>query len=208
MEDVLEVYSRPYDSERPVICFDEASKQLVADVNEPLPVAPGLPARVDYEYERIGTANIFMASEPLAGKREVTVTDRRTNVDFAHEIRRIVDNRPEAKKIILVLDNLSTHSPAALYEAFPPAEARRVWERLEVHYTPKHASWLNMAECELSVLNRQCLDRRIPDKETLAREILSWQTRRNETVVKIDWQFTTTDARIKLKRLYPINQPR
>ena len=208
MEDVLEVYSRPYDASRPVLCFDEAGKQLVAHVSAPLPVIPGSPAREDYEYERKGTANIFMTTEPLSGKREVTVTDRRTNVDFAHEIRKIVDARPDAEKIVLVLDNLNTHSAGALYEAFPPEEARRIWERLEVHYTPKHASWLNIAECELSALARQCLDRRIADKETLSREVKAWEQDRNERVVKVDWQFTTADARVKLKRLYPVIQLR
>lgn len=204
MEDVLEVYTRPYDPERPVVCFDEASKQLVADVTPPLPAQPGQPARVDYEYERCGTANLFMVFEPLAGQRRVTVTERRTAVDFAQMIHVLVEEMyPTAEKVVLVLDNLNTHGPAALYEAFEPAEARRLVERLEIHYTPKHASWLNMAETELSVLARQCLDRRIAERAILVREVAAWEAERNAAVVKVDWQFTTADARIKLKRLYP-----
>jgi hypothetical protein len=204
MEDVLEVYTRPYDPTRPVVCFDEASKQLVADVTPALPLQPGRPARVDYEYERRGTANLFMVFEPLAGQRRVTVTERRTAVDFAQMIRVVVDELyATAEKVVLVLDNLNTHAPASLYEAFAPAEARRLLERLEIHYTPKHASWLNMAETELSVLGRQCLDRRIPEREILVREVAAWEAKRNAAVVKVDWQFTTADARIKLKRLYP-----
>jgi hypothetical protein len=209
MEDVLEVYTRPYDPARPVVCFDEATKQLVGEVQTPLPVQPGQPARVDYEYERRGTANLFMVFEPLAGQRYVKVTDRRTAVDYAYVIRDLVDvYYPKAEKIVLVQDNLNTHAPASLYEAFEPAEARRILERLEIHYTPKHASWLNMAETELSVLGRQCLDRRIPDQPTLTREVAAWETNRNATLVKVDWHFTTADARIKLKRLYPSIQPR
>jgi hypothetical protein len=204
MEDVLEVYTRPYDRKRPVVCFDEASKQLVADVTPPLPLQPGQPARVDYEYERCGTANLFMVFEPLAGQRRVTVTQRRTAIDFAQMIRVLVDEMyATAEKVVLVLDNLNTHGPAALYEAFAPAEARRLLERLEMHHTPKHASWLNMAETELSVLARQCLDRRIPEREILVAEVAAWEEKRNAAVVKVDWQFTTADARIKLKRLYP-----
>jgi hypothetical protein len=204
MEDVLEVYTRPYDPKRPVVCFDEASKQLVADVTPPLPVQPGQPARVDYEYERCGTANLFMLSEPLAGRRRVKVTQRRTAVDYAQVIHELVDvDYADAEKVVLVQDNLNTHAAASLYEAFEPAEARRILERLEIHYTPKHASWLNMAETELSVLGRQCLDRRIAEREILVREVAVWQEKRNAAVVKVDWQFTTTDARIKLKRLYP-----
>lgn len=208
LEDVLEVYTRPYDPKRPVVCLDEASKQLVADVTPPLPLQPGQPCRVDYEYERCGTANLFMVFEPLAGQRRVTVTERRTAVDFAHQIRVLVDALyPTAEKVVLVLDNLNTHGPAALYEAFEPAEARRLLERLEIHHTPKHASWLNMAETELSVLARQCLDRRIAEREILVAEVAAWQEKRNAAVVKVDWQFTTADARIKLKRLYPSIQP-
>ena len=204
MEDVLEVYHRPYDGQRPVVCCDEASKQLVADVQPSLPVRPGEPAREDYEYERQGTANLFMVCEPLAGKRRVKVTERRTAVDFAHLLRELVgEDYASADKIVLVMDNLNTHGPASLYEAFAPAEARRIWERLEVHHTPKHASWLNMAETELSALARQCLSRRIPDAATLTTEVQAWQQERNAAVVKVDWQFTTADARIKLKRLYP-----
>jgi transposase len=204
MEDVLEVYARPYDPKRPQVCFDEGGKQLVGAVRPPLPVRPGQPARQDYEYERKGTANLFMVFEPLAGTRRVEVTERRTNRDYARVIRRLVDEwYPEAEKVVLVQDNLSTHTPAALYEAFEPAEARRLVERIEWHYTPKHGSWLNVAEMELSVLARQCLDRRIPDQETLRREAAAWVEKRNKAVVKVDWQFTTVDARVKLKRLYP-----
>ena len=204
MEDVLEVYTRPYDPRRPQVCLDETSKQLVADTREPLPAAPGQPARVDYEYERKGTANLFMVFEPLTGHRQVKVTARRTAVDFAYVIQELVDVQyPQAEKIVLVLDNLNTHTPASLYEAFAPAEARRLMERLEIHHTPKHGSWLNMAEIELSVLARQCLDRRIPDPTTLAQEVAAWERQRNAAQCRVDWRFTTHDARIKLKRLYP-----
>jgi hypothetical protein len=204
MEDVLEVYTRPYDPRRPQVCFDEASKQLVAEVQQSLPALPGQPARIDYEYKRQGTANLFMLFEPLAGRRRVLVTERRTSVDFAQAIRVLADELyAEADKVVLVLDNLSTHTPAALYETFAPAEARRLLERLEIHYTPKHASWLNMAELELSALARQCLDRRIPDQALLAKEVGAWEAERNAAVVKVQWQFTTADARVKLKRLYP-----
>jgi len=204
MEDVLEVYTRPYDPQRPVVCLDEASKQLVAETRVPIPAAPGKLERIDYEYERKGTANLFMVFEPLAGQRQVTVTDRRTAIDFAHVIQDVVDVcYPQADTIVLVMDNLNTHKPAALYEAFEPAEARRLLERLEIHHTPKHGSWLNMAETELSVLVTQCLDRRLPDKEPLTREVAAWERQRNTAECRIDWQFTTQDARIKLKRLYP-----
>jgi hypothetical protein len=204
MEDVLEVYTRPYDPRRPQVCLDETSKQLVADTREPLPAAPGQPARVDYEYERKGTANLFMVFEPLTGYRQVKVTERRTAVDFAYVIQALVDVQyPQAEKIVLVLDNLNTHTPASLYEAFAPAEARRLMERLEIHHTPKHGSWLNMAEIELSVLARQCLDRRIPDPTILAQEVAAWERQRNAAQCRVDWRFTTHDARIKLKRLYP-----
>jgi hypothetical protein len=204
MDDVLDVYKRPYDAQQPVVCLDEASKQLVAEVNAPLPPEPGQPERVDYEYERRGTANVFMVFEPLAGQRRVAVTARRTAVDFANVVRRLVDvDYAQADRVILVMDNLNTHGPGSLYEAFEPAEARRILGRLEIHHTPKHASWLNMAETELSVLGRQCLDRRIADQETLAKEVSTWEKERNERSVKVDWQFTTADARIKLKRLYP-----
>jgi hypothetical protein len=204
MEDVLEVYQRPYDPKRPQVCLDEASKQLVAQTRTPLPAEPGQPQREDYEYERRGTANLFMLFEPLAGQRQVKVTQRRTAVDFAYVLRELVDvHYPEADRIVLVLDNLNTHKVASLYEAFEPAEARRLIEKLEIHYTPKHGSWLNMAETELSVLSRQCLDRRIPDRGTLVYEVAIWQDQRNEAVCKVHWQFTTADARIKLHRLYP-----
>jgi transposase len=204
MEDVLEVYAQPYNPKRPQVCFDEGGKQLIGEVRPPLPVRPGTPRREDYEYERNGTANLFMVFEPLAGVRRVEVTQRRTNQDFARIIRRLVDEwYAQAEKIVLVLDNLSTHTPAALYEAFEPTEARRLVEKLEWHYTPKHGSWLNVAEMELSVLARQCLDRRIPDEETLRREVAAWEQQRNTAVMKVDWQFTTADARVKLKRLYP-----
>jgi hypothetical protein len=204
MEDVLDLYKRPYDAQQPVVCLDEASKPLVAEVNAPLPPEPGQPERVDYEYERRGTANVFMVFEPLAGQRRVEVTARRTAVDFANVVRRLVDvDYAQTDRVILVMDNLNTHGPGSLYEAFEPAEARRILGRLEIHHTPKHASWLNMAETELSVLGRQCLDRRIADQETLAKEVSTWEKERNERSVKVDWQFTTADARIKLKRLYP-----
>jgi len=204
MEDVLEVYQRPYDEARPVVCLDEQSKQLVKETRTPIPAQPGRPARHDYEYERNGTANLFMLFEPLAGWRHVKVTDRRTKLDFAHTIRELCDvHYPAAETIVLVMDNLNTHKVASLYEAFEPAEARRLIERLEIHHTPKHGSWLDMAETELSVLTKQCLDRRIPDQAVMTREVAAWETSRNEAECKIDWQFTTADARIKLKRLYP-----
>ncbi len=204
MEDVLEVYSRPYDPSRPQVCIDEKSKQLLDDVREPLPCAPGRTARADYHYERKGVANLFIASEPLAGRRHISVTDRRTKVDFAHFVREIVDvHYPEAEKIVVVMDNLNTHNPSSLYEAFEPEEARRLTERLEIHYTPKHGSWLNMAEIELSVLARQRLDRRIPDKDALRLETIAWEEERNAMESAIDWRLTTADARIKLKHLYP-----
>jgi hypothetical protein len=204
MEDVLEVYTRPYDERFPQVCLDEKSKQLVGEVREPLAVSPGRPARYDYEYEREGTANLFIVSAPLAGWRHISVTERRTKLDWAHCIKELVDvHYPEAEKIVLVLDNLNTHTPAALYEAFAPAEARRIARKLEIHYTPKHGSWLNMAEIELSVLARQCLDQRIPDQETLAEEVSAWEVERNAAESSIDWRFTTADARIKLKHLYP-----
>jgi hypothetical protein len=207
MEDVLEVYTRPYDPARPVVCIDEGGKQLVGDVRPPLPGRPGRPKRVDYEYARNGTANLFTAFEPLAGRRRVEVTQRRASPDFARFARRVLDEwYPGAGRVLFVVDNLSTHAPAAFYEAFDPAEARRLVERIEWHYTPKHGSWLNMAELELSVLARQCLDRRIPDIGTLRREVAAWEADRNAAVVRVDWQFTTADARTKLKRLYPTIQ--
>ena len=204
MEDVLDVYARPYDPRRPQVCLDEGGKQLIGDVRPPLPVRPGHVRREDYEYERQGMANLFMVFEPLAGARRLEVTERKTNRDFAQLVRRLVDEwYPQADRVVLVLDNLSTHSPAALYETFEPAEARRLVEKLEWHYTPRHGSWLNVAEMELSVLARQCLDRRIADMEALRREVAAWAARRNAAVAKVDWQFTTADARVKLKRLYP-----
>jgi hypothetical protein len=204
MEDVLEVYTRPYNPQRPQVCVDETSKQLVAETRAPLPATPGQPERVDYEYERQGTANLFMVFEPLAGQRRVHVTERRTAVDFAHLLREVSEAQyPHADKIVLVLDNLNTHKLASLYEAFPPAEARRLMERFELHYTPKHGSWLNMAETELSVLATQCLDRRIPDPTTLTREVAAWEHQRNTAKCRVEWRFTTHDARIKLQRLYP-----
>jgi hypothetical protein len=204
MEDVLDVYTRPYDPRCPQVCMDETSKQLLREPRASLPPAPGQPARTDYEYERGGVANLFLFCEPLRGRRWVTVTDQRTKVDWAHQIKELVDVRyPDAERIVLVMDNLNTHSPASLYEAFPPAEAKRLADKLEIHPTPKHGSWLNVAEIELSVLSRQCLDRRLPDFATLETEVAAWQDRRNASATTVDWRFTTTDARIKLKRLYP-----
>jgi hypothetical protein len=203
MEDILSVYTRPYDP-RPLVCLDEMPEQLLADRRLPLPMEPGRPERVDYEYERRGTANLFLCCEPLAGRRWAAVTDRRTALDWARQIKELVDVRyPEAERIVLVMDNLNTHTPAALYGAFEPAEAKRLADKLELHYTPKHGSWLNIAEIELSVLSRQCLHRRIADKATLAAEVTAWQDRRNAAGAAVDWQFTAEDARIKLKRLYP-----
>ena len=208
MEDVLEVYTRPYDPDRPVVCLDEASKQLVADVTPPLAMEPGQPSRQDYEYERRGTANLFMTFEPLAGQRHVKVTEHRTNVDLAVVLRELAEvTYADAEKIVLVMDNLSTHKLSVLYQVYPPDEARRLCQRFEIHHTPKHASWLNMAETELSVLSRQCLDRRIDDPDFLKREVAAWEEPRNQTRAKVDWQFTTADARIKLKRLYPKIEP-
>jgi hypothetical protein len=204
MEDVLEVYHRPYDAHRPVVCMDEASKQLIAEVREPLPAKPGSVAKQDSEYERRGTANLFMAVEPLAGKRTVQVTDRRTKVDWAQFIKfLLLTVYPKVAIVVLVMDNLNTHGIGSLYEAFDPETARALAARLEIHYTPKHGSWLNMAETELSILSRQCLDRRIESKDILTREVATWEHERNARQRKIDWQFTTADARIKLKRLYP-----
>jgi hypothetical protein len=204
MEDVLEVYQRPYDPLRPQVCVDETSKQLTKEIRTPLPAGPGRPARVDSEYERNGTANLFMVFEALRGWRHVEVTERRTKIDFAHVIRDLVDvHYPQAETIVLVMDNLNTHKVASLYEAFPPAEARRLIEKLEIHYTPKHGSWLDMAETELGVLSRQCLDRRLPDRATLTRQVAAWEASRNAAESKVHWRFTTADARIKLKTLYP-----
>ena len=204
MEDVLDVYERPFDPARPVVCLDEASRQLLGEVRPPQPPAPGRPARHDPEYARGGVANLFLATEPLRGWRTVLVSDQRTRLDFARCVQELVDvHYPTAGKIVLVLDQLNTHTPASLYAAFPPAEAKRLADRLEFHHTPKHGSWLNMAEIELSVLERQCLRRRIEDRAALEREAAAWTARRNAAVATIDWQFTTADARTKLRRLYP-----
>jgi hypothetical protein len=204
MEDVLDVYQRPYDPQRPLICLDETSRQVLGEVRAPLPPTPGRAARHDPEYARHGVVNLFLVSEPLRGRRHVRISTQRTRLDFAHCLRELVDvHYPEATAIVLVLDQLNTHTPASLYEAFPPAEAKRLADRLEIHYTPKHGSWLNMAEIELSVLQRQCLDRRLRNRGTMAREVAAWVIARNTAATTIDWQFTTADARIKLKRLYP-----
>jgi DDE superfamily endonuclease len=204
MEDVLEVYHRPYDEKRPLVALDEASKQLVGETVEPIPAAPGQPERFDYEYVRNGTANLFMVSEPLLGWRAVQVTERRTARDYAEVLRWLAEDvHPDAEVIVLVQDNLNTHTLASLYEAFPPEQARRLAERFEVHYTPRHGSWLNVAEIELSVLARQCLDRRIASAEELRREVGAWEAERNERAVEVRWRFTTAEARIKLHRLYP-----
>jgi hypothetical protein len=204
MEDVLEVYTRPYDPNRPQVCMDETSKQLLAHIQEPLSMQPGHPQRVDYEYRREGVADLFMFFEPLAGKRYVKVTDQRTRRDWAIAMRELADDLyPQADVIVIVMDNLNTHSPISFYETFEPDEARRLINRFEFHYTPKHGSWLDMAEIELGVLIRQCLSRRIPDKATLECEVAAWQTDRNAKLVKVDWRFTSADARIKLKHLYP-----
>jgi len=204
MEDVLAVYALPYDPLYPVVCMDESSRQLIGEVAEPIPAAPGRPARVDHEYVRNGVAQIFLEVEPLAGRRHLQVTDRRTARDWALWIKSMLDERyPKATKVRLVLDNLNTHTPASLYQAFEPQEARRLAERIEFHFTPKHGSWLNVAEIELSALQQQCLDRRIPDKHTMQSEIAAWQDDRNHRPSTIDWQFQTSDARIKLRHLYP-----
>ena len=204
MEEVLELYEEPYDLKKPTVCFDEMPYQMVAEKRTPLPQKPGRPQRYDYEYERKGMVNIFTFFEPQRGWRHLDVTDRRTAVDFAEEMRRLVDEHyPEAEKVRVVLDNLNTHTGAAFYQAFAPEEARRILRRLEFHYTPKHASWLNMVEIELSVLSRQCLERRIPDAKTLAREMGAWEQKRNEEGATVQWRFTATDAREKLARLYP-----
>ncbi len=204
MEDVLAVYTRVRDRARPLVCLDETSKQLVAETRDPIPMKPGRPARHDYEYRRNGTANLFMVFAPLEGWRHVKVTARRTSVDYAHMLKELSDiHFAKAEKIVLVQDNLNTHKPASLYEAFSPSEARRLAERFEWHYTPKHGSWLNMAESELSVLSRQCLDRRIASRAALTREVNAWLRRRNKYNAKADWHFTSEDARVKLKNLYP-----
>jgi len=204
MEDVLEVYHRPFDARRPLICLDETSKQLIGEVVQPVPAAPGQPQRFDYEYVRNGTANLFMLFAPLQGWRAVRVTERRTAQDFAEVVRWLVEDLyPDAEQVVLVADNLNTHTPAALYTVFAPEQARRIAERIEWHYTPKHGSWLNMAEIELSVLFRQCLDRRIDAHAELERVVATWEAKRNARGVVAQWRFTTADARIKLHRLYP-----
>ncbi len=206
MEDVLDLYAEPYDPQRPVICFDESSTQLLADTREPVPVGPGRPKRQDYEYRREGTRNLFLACEPKAGWRHVAITERRTKEDFAQQMRWLVDEAyPDVPVIRLVLDNLNTHRVASLYETFPAPEARRIAKRLEFHYTPTHGSWLNMAEIEFSVFSRSCLRQRLPDEESLCREIQALERERNEAKARINWRFNILDARTKLHRLYPIN---
>jgi len=208
MEDVLDVYARPRDPQRPLVCFDETNKEQHREVIEPLPPHAGQAARIESTYERNGVSNLFMFFAPLENWREVKVTDRRTSVDWAQCMKELVDvHVPEAERIVVVQDNLSTHHPAALYAAFAPEEAKRIWDRLEFHYTPKHGSWLNMAEIELSVLARQCLDRRIPDHAALRHHTAAWVARRNAAKATIAWQFTTADARVKLTKLYPTLKP-
>lgn len=200
----MDVYHRPYNPRRPQVCMDESCKQLIGEVHMPIPVAPGHPALHDDEYVRNGVVEIFLEVEPLGGKRHVEITEHRQKVDWAKFIKGMIDDRyPEAEKIVLVMDNLNTHSISSLYEAFPPHEAKRLADRLEIHYTPKHGSWLNIAEIELSVLKGQCLDRRIPTMEMMQKEVCAWESDRNNRQSKIDWHFTTADARIKLRRLYP-----
>jgi hypothetical protein len=204
MEDVLDLYAQPYDARYPVVCFDESPYQLVGEVRQPQAPQPGLPQRYDYQYRRNGTCNLFMFFEPRNGWRHVEVTARRTKQDFAHCMQMLVDGYyPEAEVIRIVVDNLNTHTPAALYETFPPAEAHRILQRLEFHYTPKHGSWLNMVEIEFSVLTGQCLQRRLPDKEMVQREITTWERQRNDAKATVQWRFTTDKARTKLQRLYP-----
>jgi transposase len=204
MEAILDVYHGMYDEKHPLICMDESSKQLLADIREPVPVEPGQVARYDSEYQRKGTQNVFLACAPLQGWRDVSITDQRTKHDWAHYMKTLVDvHFPSAERITVVLDNLNTHTLASLYATFEPAEARRIARKLDLHYTPKHGSWLNMAEIELSVLSRQCLNRRIADADTLKREATAWVATRNALATTVDWRFTTEDARTKLKRLYP-----
>jgi len=204
MEDVREVYTRPYDPKRPQVCMDETSQQLIGETRTPLPVAPGQPERYDYEYVREGVCHLFLFFEPLTGWRHLEVTEHRTRQDGAHAIRWLVDERyPEAEKIVLVLDQLNTHTPGSLYETFSPAEAKRLTDKLELHYTPKHGSWLNMAEIEFSVLARQCLDRRLATTAVLQAEVAAWEAERNGRGAQMHGRFTSEDARIKLRRLYP-----
>jgi hypothetical protein len=205
MEDVLDVYHRPTDPRHPVVCLDEATKQLIGEVREPLPARPGEVERCDCEYVRNGTATLFVAVDPLAGWREVTVTDHRCRTDWAHFVKELLDGRyRDVDTVTLVMDQLNTHSPASFYEAFEPAEAKRLTDKLELHFTPKHGSWLNMAEIELGILAGQCLDRRLPDRATLEREVEAWVAERNAAIRTITWRFTTDDARIKLEHLYPV----
>jgi DDE superfamily endonuclease len=205
MEDVLEVYQRPHDPRRPVVCLDETSRQVLAETRDPLPAAPGRVARHDPEYARQGVVNVFLVSEPLRGWRQVRLSERRTRIDWAHCVQELLDvHYPQAERLVLVLDQLNTHSPASLYEAFAPGEAKRLADKLEIHYTPTPGSWLNMAEIALSILARQCLNRRLDDRAMMAREVAAWTATRNGAATAIDWQFTTADARIKLKRLYPV----
>ncbi len=205
MEDVLDVYSRPFDPQRPLVCFDETNKQQTMEIQVPLPMEPGQPQRYDTEYERNGVSNLFMFFAPFLNWRHVKVTDHRTALDWAQGMKELVDvHFPDAMQIVLVSDNLNTHTPASLYAAFPPAEAKRIWDRLEFHSTPKHGSWLNRAEIELSVLSGQCLDRRIPDQPTLIQEVAAWETARNTRKATVHWRFTTADARVKLHKLYPV----
>ena len=204
MEEVLDLYRRPYDPDRPMVCFDERPKQLIGEIRKPIPAVSGKQARYDYEYRRNGVANLFMMFEPLAGRRHLKVTERRTKKDWAECIRQLVEEiYPKADSIVLVMDNLNTHKKASLYEAFEPAEAKRIADKLEICYTPKHGSWLNMAEIEISVLTRQCLTERMEDVKRLEKEAMMWAGKRNAKKTKVDWRFTTDDARIKLKKLYP-----
>ena len=204
MEQVLDIYKRPYSKDYPVVCMDESPKQLIKETRLPIPMRPGQEARIDFEYERCGVANIFLASEPLSGKRFVEIAERKTKIEWALFIRQIADNwYGSAKRITLIMDNLGTHKPGALYETFEPTEAKRIWDRFDFIYTPRHGSWLNMAEIELNVLMGQCLNRRIDNMETMKEEVDAWQEHRNNKIAKIDWQFQTKDARIKLKHLYP-----
>jgi len=208
MEDVLEVYHRPYDPKRPVVCVDETFKQLIGETREPLPPRPGAVERYDHVYVRNGTASLFLACEPLQGWRHIEVTEHRRRTEWAGFIRSLLEGRyREAEKLVLVMDQLNTHSPASLYEALPPEQAQRLAQRIEIHHTPKHGSWLNMAEIELSALGRQCLSRRIARADTLQRQITAWETERNAGTARVQWQFTTADARLKLRSLYPSLQP-
>jgi hypothetical protein len=204
MEDILDVYQRSYDATHPLVCMDESSKQQLKEVRQPLPAKPGSVEKYDTEYERNGVSHLFMFFEPLGGQRHVAVSDHRTAVDWAHQIKQLVDVLyPQAERITLVMDNLNTHTGASLYKTFPPEEARRILDKLDIHYTPKHGSWLNMAEIELSILSRQCLRRRIPDQQTLKKEVAAWQTTRNAIGKPMEWRFNQDEARVKLRKLYP-----